>query len=606
VFSGYNGQGQGSALADVLFGKQNPSGHLSFTWYAGDSQLPAITNYGLTPSQTGGLGRTYQYFTGTPTYPFGYGLSYTRFTYRDLRIDHRRATGDDTVHVSFTVTNTGAVAGATVAQLYVTAPPITGASQEMPAKLLAGFAKTRALRPHQSQRITLAVPVRQLSMWNEATRRQQVHTGRYQFAVGPDSATAALRDDVRVTADATARLRTVTVQPPQVTFAPGDRLELTGDNPWIADDTGQAGQHVQASRIIEAVKSDQTFADLRRARITYRSSNPRVAKVSPDGTVTLGATGVATLSVTVDGVTGSVPVTVKEPFTFDSPSIAEPGHAFTVTATLPHPNGAPPLRDVAMTLGAPDGWAVQPSSPISYPRVAGGQTVRGTWQVTPPAGADPGAFKLTLLIGYTDANGRRSVQDSRLVSLPYPSFTAAYNSVAISNDGTNAGDIDGNKASYSEQTLAAATPSLTPGATVVHDGLTFTWPKSDPGTQDNVKAVGQVVPISGSGTKLGLLGTGVYGTASGTATIVYTDGTTQSFTLSFSDWWANSAAPGGDVLATLPYLNINAGRLDQQVSVYYTSVALQPGKTIRYLQLPNVNDGVIPGNVMHVFAVAAG
>lgn len=606
VFSGYNGQGQGTALADVLFGKQNPSGHLSFTWYAGDSQLPPITDYGLTPSQTGGLGRTYQYFTGTPTYPFGYGLSYTRFAYRDLRIDHRRATGDDTVHVSFTVTNTGAVAGATVAQLYVSPPATAGASQEAPGKLLAGFAKTRTLRPHQSQRVTLAVPLRQLSMWNEATRRQEVHTGRYQFVVGPDSATAALRDAVRVTADATPRLRAVTVQPPQVTFAPGDRLDLTGDNPWIADDTGQAAQHVKATRIVEAVRSDQTFADLRQARITYRSSNPRVAAVRPDGTVRLGATGVATLSVTVGGVTGSVPVTVKEPFTFDSPSIGEPGHAFTVTATLPHPAGAQPLSDVTMTLGAPAGWAVQPSAPIGFPRVAGGQTVRGTWQVTPPAGADPGASRLTVQIAYTDANGRHTVQDSRLVSLPYPSFTSAYNSVAISNDGTNAGDIDGNKASYSAQALAAATPSLTPGATVVHDGLTFTWPKPEPGTPDDVKAVGQVVPVSGSGTKLGLLGTGVYGTASGTATIVYTDGTTQSFTLSFADWWANSPAPGGDILATTPYLNINGGRQNQQVSVYYTSVALQPGKTIRYLQLPNVNDGVIPGNVMHVFAVAVG
>ena len=56
VFSGYNGESQGTALADVLFGKQNPSGHLNFTWYSDDSQLPDMTNYGLTPSHTGGLG----------------------------------------------------------------------------------------------------------------------------------------------------------------------------------------------------------------------------------------------------------------------------------------------------------------------------------------------------------------------------------------------------------------------------------------------------------------------------------------------------------------------------------------------------------------------
>ncbi|GIF08253.1 hypothetical protein [Actinoplanes siamensis] len=141
---------------------------------------------------------------------------------------------------------------------------------------------------------------------------------------------------------------------------------------------------------------------------------------------------------------------------------------------------------------------------------------------------------------------------------------------------------------------------------MVHDGLTFTWPDSRPGTPDNVTAVGQVIPLSGSGSKLGLLGTGVYGTASGTATVVYTDGTTQQVTLGFADWWANSPAPGGDILTTLPYLNIAGGRQDQRVSVYYTSVTLQPGKTIRYLQLPNVNDGMTPGNVMHVFAVAVG
>ena len=86
MFSGYNGESQGTALAQVLFGEQNPSGHLDFTWYADDSQLPPMDNYGLTPSQTGGLGRTYMYFTGTPTYPFGYGLSYSRFAYSHVQV----------------------------------------------------------------------------------------------------------------------------------------------------------------------------------------------------------------------------------------------------------------------------------------------------------------------------------------------------------------------------------------------------------------------------------------------------------------------------------------------------------------------------------------
>jgi beta-glucosidase len=118
LFSGYNGESQGTALADVLLGKQNPSAHLDFTWFKYDSQLPDMNNYGLTPSQTGGLGRTYQYFTGAPTHPFGYGLSYSTFKYANVMVDPKATTADAWVNVHFDVTNTGTAAGATVAQVY--------------------------------------------------------------------------------------------------------------------------------------------------------------------------------------------------------------------------------------------------------------------------------------------------------------------------------------------------------------------------------------------------------------------------------------------------------------------------------------------------------
>ncbi len=79
--------------------QQNPSGHLNFTWYKDDSQLPDKSDYGLTPGATGGLGRTYQYFTGTPTYPFGYGLSYSKFSFGDVTAnktaDHPGRLGQD-------------------------------------------------------------------------------------------------------------------------------------------------------------------------------------------------------------------------------------------------------------------------------------------------------------------------------------------------------------------------------------------------------------------------------------------------------------------------------------------------------------------------------
>ncbi len=81
---------QVAALANVLFGKVSPAGHLSFTCYQDDSQLPAVSNYNLTPNETGGLGRTYQYVTGTPTYPFGYGLSYILFKYGKMNVTTRK------------------------------------------------------------------------------------------------------------------------------------------------------------------------------------------------------------------------------------------------------------------------------------------------------------------------------------------------------------------------------------------------------------------------------------------------------------------------------------------------------------------------------------
>src|SRR5262249_29114082 len=146
---------------------------------------------------------------------------------------------------------------------------------------------------------------------------------------------------------------------------------------------------------------------------------------------------------------------------------------------------------------------------------------------------------------FTSANGPGSSEDAVTAVLPhapYPSLAAAFNNVAVGDDGApGTGDFDGGGASYSAQALAAATPSLTPGATFTHDGLTFTWPNAQPGTPDNVVAGGvaggQTIAVSGSGTTLGLIGSGDYGTPTGTATITYTDGSTQSVSVTFADWW---------------------------------------------------------------------
>jgi hypothetical protein len=605
VFSAYNGQEQGGALADVLFGRQNPSGHLNFTWYKDDSQLPAMDNYGLNPAETGGPGRTYQYFTGTPTYPFGYGLSYADFRYSGFTVPSH-ADADGTVDVRVAVTNTGSVPGATVAQVYVTSPAVTG--RQLPIKRLAGFAKTAVLEPGQTQRVTVPVKISDLSFWDEQHDRDVVYHGAYQFQVATDAAHVVAQSAVRVSGAITPRVSGVTVEPGQVVHHPGDQLDLTGVNPWTGDDTAQAAQHVAADHVVEAVRADHSLAslaDLKHAHVTYRSSNPRVATVTPRGLVTARSNGTATVSVTVDGVTGSAPVVVQTPFTISAPAIAQPGTDFTATTSLPNPAGAPTLHNVTFTLGVPQGWTATATTPATFTTVPPGQNVATTWTVHVPADAAPTEADLSGSVTFTDGTGTHTVSGSSRVSLPYPSLAAAYNNVGISDDADpSAGSLDGGALSYSAQALAAANPPLKPGASVTHDGTTFTWPDIAPGRADNVVASGQTVAISGTGPTLGIIGAANNGTASGTGTIVYADGSTQPFDLSFNDWWSNSPAQGSDVLTSTPYINSSGGRVNQQVSMYYAAIPLDQAKAVRYVTLPDVSHGPVSGLAMHIFALA--
>ena len=170
---------------------------------------------------------------------------------------------------------------------------------------------------------------------------------------------------------------------------------------------------------------------------------------------------------------------------------------------------------------------------------------------------------------------------------------------------TTAGNLDGGGFSYSAQALRRGGPDLWSGHHAQRPHLHLAQCLA--GHADNVVAGGQTFAVSGPGATLGFLGTGDYGTASGGGTITYTDGSTQPFTLSFADWWANSAVPGGDIVASAPYINTPTGKQNQQVSVYYAAVPLQAGKTVRYVTLPDISQGVATGTTaMHIFAAAIG
>jgi beta-glucosidase-like glycosyl hydrolase len=613
LFSGYNGESQGDALADVLFGQQNPSGHLDFTWYADDSQLPAMSNYGLTPASTGGLGRTYMYFTGSPTYPFGYGLSYTKFAFSNLQVSSSAVPADASVNVSFDVKNTGSVSGATVAQLYVGTPSSLGPSYA--AKRLEDFQKTNVLAPGQTQTVNLTVPVSRLAFWDQAAAKWVVDDGIYQFQLAYDSGDVAQSAPIDVTGSLTPHVQYVTVQPPAVVYKPGDSLDLSGKNPWIADDTNQAVEQTErnttitADHIVEAVNDDGSFVKLSSADVSYSSSNNNVATVSSSGVLTAVAPGVATISVTVNGVTGSAVIVVKQPLTVVTPAVVIPGSSFTASETLLN-TGSSALSNANLSLSVPTGWTASPTSGTSFSSVPAGDSVQASWQVSVPSQAEPQTYELDGSSSAGTASGVADETEPADVAVPYDSLSAAFDNVGISDDSNPApGNLDGGGRSYSAQGLASASPTaLTPGATVTHDGLTFTWPNVPAGSPDNVAADGQAIPVSGTGSTLGFLGTGDFGTASGTGTIVYGDGSTQSFRLSLADWWANRAAPGGDILTTAPHVNLQSGQTSQHASVYYASVPLQAGKTAQYVILPpDVSQGGTSGHTqMHIFALGIG
>jgi beta-glucosidase len=165
----YPGQAAGTAIADVLFGDYNPAGRLPVTFYQSADQLPPFTDYSL-------KGRTYRYFTGEPLFPFGYGLSYTTFSYRNLAIPPKAEVGRD-VTVSVEVENSGNRPGEEVVQLYVKTPAYEG-----PIRSLAGFHRV-ALRVAEHKTVQFQLRVRDLAAVASDGKRI-IQPGVYEISVG--------------------------------------------------------------------------------------------------------------------------------------------------------------------------------------------------------------------------------------------------------------------------------------------------------------------------------------------------------------------------------------------------------------------------------------
>jgi beta-glucosidase len=167
----YSGEEGGAAIAQTLSGKNNPAGRLPVTFYKDVHQLPHFENYAM-------KGRTYRYFEGEPLWHFGYGLSYTSFSYSDLALPNAPVNADDPLDASVTVTNTGKIAGDEVVQLYLKFPDVPGA----PIRALRGFQRIH-LEPGAKQKVDFHLSPRDLSMVTEPGDII-VAQGKYTVSIG--------------------------------------------------------------------------------------------------------------------------------------------------------------------------------------------------------------------------------------------------------------------------------------------------------------------------------------------------------------------------------------------------------------------------------------
>jgi beta-glucosidase len=215
----YPGQKDGTAIASVLFGSYNPSGHLTVTFPASLSQVPASTT-----AQWPGTGGTVQYSEGvnvgyrwydsksqTPLFPFGYGLSYTTFSFSNLHVGSLTAGGAATVTAS--VTNTGSRSGADVAQLYVTDPSASG----QPPLQLEGFQRV-SLAAGASARVTFNLTQQNLQYWNSSSNGWATSTGNYTISVGDSSASLPLAGTLSVASSQLGQPVTLTNPGPQASL----------------------------------------------------------------------------------------------------------------------------------------------------------------------------------------------------------------------------------------------------------------------------------------------------------------------------------------------------------------------------------------------------
>ncbi|RAO12728.1 glycoside hydrolase family 3 protein [Micromonospora noduli] len=288
VWTTHAGAETGHAVADVLFGDRNPSGRLTQTWYRSDSQLPPdLLEYDIISS-----GQTYLYSRAKPLYPFGHGLSYTRFRYGQLRAGAQSVAADGTITASVDVTNVGSRAGTEVVQLYTHQRT---SRDTTPIRQLKAFQQVK-LAPGQTRTVTLRLPAADLAHWDVTRSRWVVESSVHDLMVG------ASVEDIRARAAVRVRGETIPARDLSRTTRAETFDRYAGVR--LVDETKPSGTAVGATAAGQWISFDGSAL-----RADARTFTAKVAKA--------GA-GVGTIQIRMGSPTGRLLGTATVPSTGDN------------------------------------------------------------------------------------------------------------------------------------------------------------------------------------------------------------------------------------------------------------------------------------------------
>src|SRR5690554_2092849 len=288
IYTGYNGQAQGAAMAKILFGEVNPGGKTAVTWYKSVNDLPDFNDYNLR-GQNGSNGRTYWYFDKEVSYEFGFGLSYTTFNYSNFNISRKSFTPNDQLTIQVDVTNSGSMDADEIVQVYVRTPDSPAALQR-PIKRLKGFQRV-SIPAGQTKTVSINIDARDLWFWDEESQALTFDQGKYIFEIGASSQDIKGSVEAELNGQFRAELKTVVAQSADIILKPGD----------------------QTSTSLTASLSNDSFLDLNKAKVSYKSNNPAVVSTDENGHLKALKPGIATVTAAVSyqGITVSDAFPIK-------------------------------------------------------------------------------------------------------------------------------------------------------------------------------------------------------------------------------------------------------------------------------------------------------